>query len=144
VLKLFVEPEPSPRAFAGLCRFLDLLDVRTTAEDPSLDALGLAFQLKLLLLAGYLPHLDSCASCGGGGELIGFSAVAGGAVCEQCLGRAAGFRMSPASLAALEQLIERPLEDAQLDGRSARDALRVVETTYEQHGGFRLRTLHAS
>jgi DNA repair protein RecO (recombination protein O) len=144
VLKLFVEPEPSARAFAGLCRFLDLLDVRTTAEDPGLDALGLAFQLKLLLLAGYLPHLDSCASCGSSAELIGFSAAAGGAVCEECLGRTAGFRMAPASLAALEQLIERPLEEARLEGRGARDALRVVETTYEQHGGFRLRTLHAS
>src|SRR6185312_9878619 len=36
VLKLFVEPEPAPRAFAGLCRFLDLLDQRTVSGDPTL------------------------------------------------------------------------------------------------------------
>ena len=29
-----------------------------------LDLLGLAFQLKLLWLAGYLPHVGSCAECG--------------------------------------------------------------------------------
>ena len=44
--------------------------------------LGLAFQLKLLAVAGYLPHLDSCASCGAPAPLVGFSAAAGGAVCE--------------------------------------------------------------
>ena len=144
VLKLFVEPEPAPRAFAGLCRFLDLLDQRTVSGDPTRDAAGLGFQLKLLLLSAYLPHLDSCASCGAHGALAGFSAAAGGAVCEGCLGRTAGFRLGAGSLAALEALIERPLEQAELDTRAARDALRVVETTYEHHGGFRLRTLHAS
>ena len=65
-------------------------------------------------------------------------------MCEGCLGRTAGFRLGAGSLAALEALIERPLEQAELAPRAARDALRVVETTYEHHGGFRLRTLHAS
>jgi DNA repair protein RecO (recombination protein O) len=142
VLKLFVEPEPNARAFAGVCRFLDLLDAAgERAASPALDPLGLAFQLKLLTLAGYLPHLDSCASCGAAAPLVGFSAQAGGAVCADCLREAGGFGLGRGSIDALEALIERPLEAAVLDPRASRDAVRVVEATYEHHGGFRLRTL---
>src|SRR4051794_32441458 len=58
VLKLHAEPEPQPRAYQGLCRFLDLLGGPIErAHEPACDGLGLAFQLKLLALAGYLPHL---------------------------------------------------------------------------------------
>jgi DNA repair protein RecO (recombination protein O) len=142
VLKLFVEPEPNQRAFSGLARFLDVLDGWPGAGDPALDPLGLAFQLKLLAVAGYLPHLDSCASCGSPGPLVGFSPSAGGAVCEACLGRAAGFRLGDGSADAVERLLDAPLGGATVEGRAARDALRIVESTYEEHGGFRLRTLH--
>jgi DNA repair protein RecO (recombination protein O) len=142
VLKLHAEPEPHPRAFEGLCRFLDLLEQPAERHaGPQHDGLGLAFQLKLLALAGYLPHLVSCASCGSEGPLIGFSAAAGGAVCAACLGQTGGFALGDGSVDAIEALLERPLAPAALSPRAARDALRVVEETYAHHGGFRLRTL---
>jgi hypothetical protein len=60
MLRLFSEEESNERAFAALTRFLDLLDEAPHAADsPSLDPLGLAFQLKLLWLAGYLPHVSA-------------------------------------------------------------------------------------
>ena len=37
---------------------------RRAATEPPLDPLVLSFQLKLLWLSGYLPHLTSCAECG--------------------------------------------------------------------------------
>ena len=86
VLRLFVEEEAQPPAVHALTRFLDLLD-DVEAElpaQPALDPLVLSFQLKLLWLSGYLPHLASCASCGEAGPLVGFSARAGGAVCREC------------------------------------------------------------
>jgi DNA repair protein RecO (recombination protein O) len=142
VLKLHAEPEPQPRAYEGLCRFLDLLDEPLPpATDPQHDGLGLAFQLKLLALAGYLPHLVSCASCGSPGPLVGYSPGAGGAVCAACLLDAGGFRLAAGSVAAIEQLLDRPLAATGLDRPAAADALRVVEETYAHHGGFRLRTL---
>ena len=49
-----------------------------------LDPLGLAFQLKLLWLAGYLPHVGSCAECGAEENIVGYSPRAGGAVCVAC------------------------------------------------------------
>jgi DNA repair protein RecO (recombination protein O) len=145
VLKLFAEPEPNPRAYEGLCRFLELLAGRLErASDPQHDGLGLAFQLKLLALSGYLPHLDSCASCGTAGPLAGFSAAAGGAVCTGCMVASGGFRMADGAIAAIEGLLERPLAPVALSPEAAAGALRVVEETYAHHGGFRLRTLQPS
>ena len=40
-------------------RFLELLDEQVGDGDPSLDPVGLGFQLKLLLLAGYLDPAGS-------------------------------------------------------------------------------------
>src|SRR5207248_9659231 len=88
MLRLFTEQEANPRAFRALTRFLDLLDALPSPADPkartALDPLGLSFQLKLLWLSGYLPHVTSCAECGAEEGLIGYSPRAGGAVCRSC------------------------------------------------------------
>src|SRR5205823_14853845 len=90
MLRLFSEQEANERAFAALTRFLDVLDETPhAAERPALDPLALAFQLKLLWLSGYLPHLTSCADCGADdATLVGYSPRAGGAVCAACANRA--------------------------------------------------------
>src|SRR3954471_23938106 len=65
MLRLFTEQERNPRGVEALTRFLDLLDeLEAPAERPALDPLVLSFQLKLLWLSGYLPHLTSCSECG--------------------------------------------------------------------------------
>ncbi|HYX84272.1 MAG TPA: DNA repair protein RecO [Gaiellales bacterium] len=142
VLKLHPEPDPQPRVFAGLVRFLELLAEVDDGRDPAADALGLGFQLKLLALAGYLPHLGSCASCGADGPLVGYSAEAGGAACERCAADVRAFRLRRGSLEVVAGLVERPLQTGALPAAAAADAVRVVEETYAYHGGFRLRTLH--
>ena len=145
MLRLFGEPEANERAFAALARFLDLLDEAPSADTrPALDPLGLAFQLKLLWLAGYLPHLTSCVECGSNAALVGFSARAGGAVCADHARDA--LRLSAEGLVAIEGMLSTPLVDsvgAPLSDRARRDALAVITTSYEEHGGFRLRTVSA-
>jgi DNA repair protein RecO (recombination protein O) len=145
MLRLHGEPEPNERAFAALERFLDVLeDVPAAGSQPAVDPLALSFQLKLLWLAGYLPHLTSCVECGVHDELVAFSARAGGAVCRAHAGGA--LALSTEGLAAIEQLLSTPLADAlvaTLSDRARRDALIVVTSSYEEHGGFRLRTLSA-
>ncbi len=145
MLRLFGEPEANERAFGALARFLDLLDETPPEESrPAVDPLVLSFQLKLLWLAGYLPHLTSCVECGSTGELQAFSARAGGAVCG--IHAAGALRLSPEGIAGIEQLLSTPLADApaaQLSDSARRDALAVVTSSYEEHGGFRLRTLSA-
>src|SRR5215207_3846551 len=86
MLRLFVEQEANEAAFHALTRFLDLLDAveATLPAQPALDPLVLSFQLKLVWVSGYLPHLAGCASCGEERPLVGVSARAGGSVCENC------------------------------------------------------------
>jgi DNA repair protein RecO (recombination protein O) len=144
MLRLFGEPEANARAFEALARFLDLLDVTPPGRSrPELDPLALSFQLKLLWLSGYLPHVTACVECGAH-DLTGFSARAGGAVCRA---HADGsFALSPEGLAGIEQLLSTPLADAAAAGlgdRACREALAVVTSSYEEHGGFRLRSLSA-
>jgi DNA repair protein RecO (recombination protein O) len=143
MLRLFDEQEANERAFRALTRFLDLADtVPRRAAEPRLDPLALSFQLKLLWLAGYLPHLESCAECGAEGALTAYSPRAGGAVCRGCAVDA--ISLSPAALRGIEGLLRRPLADAEeaaLGDRAAREALRVIVASHEFHGGFRLRTL---
>jgi DNA repair protein RecO (recombination protein O) len=146
MLRLFSEEEANERAFTALTRFLDLLDETPHAADrPTLDPLGLAFQLKLLWLSGYLPHVQTCAECGAEQEpLVGYSTRAGGAVCARCAPATEALALAAGSVAGIEALLARPLADAPglgLSERTQRDALRVVSASYEYHGGFRLRTL---
>ena len=146
MLRLFTEQEKNERAFTALTRFLDALDgAPPGGSRPAVDPLALSFQLKLLWLSGYLPHLTSCAECGADDvPLVAYSPQAGGAVCRADARDA--FPLSPAGLAGIEALLSTPLADAyrtDLRARGARDALRVVTSSYEYHGGFRLRTLSA-
>ena len=156
MLRLFSEEEANERAFTALTRFLDLLDdhperashdTTHAAGRPALDPLGLAFQLKLLWLAGYLPHVTACAECGAEGEpLVGYSTRAGGAVCAPCARSTEAITVAADGIAGIETFLARPLAEAVslgLSERALRDALRVVTASYEYHGGFRLRTLSA-
>jgi DNA repair protein RecO (recombination protein O) len=143
MLRLFVEQDANAPAFNALTRFLDLLDDVEAAlpAQPALDPLVLSFQLKLLWLSGYLPHLTSCAECGAEGPLVGYSPRAGGAVCERCAGDS--LPLSGEGIAGIEDLLGAPLAEAAISKRAAREALRVITSSYEYHGGFRLRTLAA-
>ena len=148
MLRLFSEQEANPRAFTALTRFLDLLDEAPhSTQRPALDPLALSFQLKLLWLSGYLPHLTSCAECGAAdAALVGYSPRAGGAVCAACAAQSEAIALSTAGIRSIETLLTSPLADAGAAGlneRAARDALRLVQASYEYHGGFRLKTLSA-
>jgi len=146
MLRLFTEQEGNERAFTALTRFLDALDeAKPRASRPALDPLVLSFQLKLLWVSGYLPHLTSCAECGADDvPLVAYSPKAGGAVCRADAQDA--LPLSPAGIVGIEDRLRRPLaeaHDARLTDRAARDALGIVAASYEYHGGFRLRTLSA-
>jgi DNA repair protein RecO (recombination protein O) len=143
MLRLFPEQEANERAFRALARFLELLDeLEPGPGRPQADPLALSFQLKLLWLAGYLPHVTSCAECGTDTGLGGYSPRAGGAVCRDCANGA--LPLSRDGLLGIEGLLRRPLAEAHEAGvtpRGAREALSVIAASYEYHGGFRLRTL---
>ncbi|HKG44380.1 MAG TPA: DNA repair protein RecO [Gaiellaceae bacterium] len=143
MLRLFPEQEANERAFRALVRFLDLLDeLEPLGGRAQADPLALSFQLKLLWLSGYLPHVTSCAECGAETGLAGYSPRAGGAVCGHCANGA--LPLSREGVVGIEDLLRRPLaeaREARITPLGAREALGVITASYEYHGGFRLRTL---
>ncbi len=148
MLRLFTEQEANERAFTALTRFLDRLDViparETESAIPALDPLVLSFQLKLLWVSGYMPHLESCVECGAVEGLLGYLPAAAGAVCRNC--GPGTIRLSTEGVRAIQTLVATPLADAGEAGLTesrAREALAIVRASYEHQGGFRLRTLSA-
>jgi DNA repair protein RecO (recombination protein O) len=135
--------EPDERVFALLRNTLKALD--QGFEGPAAEApLLLGFLLKLLAEAGYMPVLEHCASCGGGGLALGFSAAAGGLVCERCLDDA--MPVTPEAVAAMQGAVERPLAELRGESPSAsvREALRHAHRLYAYHTGARLRALSSA
>jgi DNA repair protein RecO (recombination protein O) len=135
VLRLFDAAEPNRPAYHLLCRELALLD-----SDPThaTRAHGLAFRLKLLLAAGFLPELAACAQCGDPEHLAAFSASAGGVVCAGC--EAGSFPLGPDAHAFLVSALGRPLAEApEAPEPALRQADRALGETLEHHAHVRLR-----
>lgn len=134
VLRLFDSAEPNPPAYNLLCHELALLDAEPSAATR---AQALAFRLKLLLAAGFLPELSSCATCGAREGLGAFSAAAGGVVCGRCEG--GSFPFSGEAHAFLLGALSQPLA-AVLDASAPalRSADRAIVETLEQHAHIHL------
>ena len=89
---------------------------------------SLSFQLKLLWLSGYLPHLTSCAECGADEGALRLLARRRAAPSAARARTAGGLPLSRDGLAAIDGLLRRPLDDARDGGlteRGAREALAV-------------------
>jgi DNA repair protein RecO (recombination protein O) len=137
VARLFETGDPHPEVFTLLCNELALLASGAEHARPSN---GLAFRLKLLLAAGILPQLGSCAMCGELEHLGGFSAAAGGVVCASC--EAAAFPLGREAYDFLVGAVGSPLAQAPDAPETAlRQAERAIVETAEHHGHVRLRPL---
>jgi DNA repair protein RecO (recombination protein O) len=145
VLRLFGEEASNQAAYNLLCHELQLLDADPGTAGP---ANLLAFRLKLLLAAGFVPELAMCASCGA--ELSGaagpavrqfsFSAAAGGAVCGECPD--GGFPLGGDSLSFMAAALGAPLKDAPAaSGAMLSQVDRAVTETLEHHAHVRLRSV---
>jgi DNA repair protein RecO (recombination protein O) len=138
--RLFETPEPHPEVFRLLLTELALLDGDRAHASA---ANGLAFRLKLLLAAGIVPQLGGCASCGARDRLRGFSASAGGVVCESCEG--AAFPLEQESYEFLVAALGAPLQRAPPASELAlRQVERAISDTAEHHAQVRLRPLIGS
>ena len=137
VARLFESSEPHPEVFRLLANELALLTADAAHARP---AHGLAFRLKLLLAAGILPQLASCAGCGEFAQLRGFSAAAGGVVCDSC--QSSAFPLGEESYRFLLAAVGRPLADVpDASDLALRQAERAISETAEHHAQVRLRPL---
>jgi DNA repair protein RecO (recombination protein O) len=141
VMRVMPEGEPSDEAWHLLVRTLGLLARCDPPPGPArLDPLVLGCQAKLLVVSGLLPMVAACARCGAGPPLPGFSAAAGGALCDAC--GAGAEDVSPRALAALAALVGRPLAEAAgaVPADAAAGVERIVGLVLREHLGVRLRS----
>lgn len=139
VARIFDDGEPNPGVYHLLANELALLD-REPARAGRANAL--AFRLKLLLAAGFAPHLAGCASCGEREHLVGFSGAAGGVVCAAC--EASAFPLDEESHAFMVAALGRPLaESPDASARALAQAERAIIDTLEHHAHLRLRPVAA-
>lgn len=87
---------------------LDYLETLQTVRDADIDKLIYIFQVKILLLSGFSPHLDSCVKCGRKVHgKVRFSQYSGGLICQDCPTQAGTFtiisRGTVASILHIEQ-----------------------------------------
>jgi DNA repair protein RecO (recombination protein O) len=135
VARLFETDDPHPEVFGLLANELALLAADAAHARP---ANGLAFRMKLLLVAGIVPQLGSCTACGDIEHLRGFSAAAGGIVCSAC--EAASFALGEEAYHFLLAAIGQPLAQAPDASEVAlRQAERAICETAEHHAHVRLR-----
>jgi DNA repair protein RecO (recombination protein O) len=144
VLRLLDSAEANPPAYNLLSRYLALLDgEESVGGDGAGDgaaglATALAFRLKLALTAGFSPELASCARCGEGDGLSGFSGAAGGVVCSAC--ERDGFELSGEAHRFLVEALGHPLVAAPAASeRALGQAERAISETLEHHAHVRLR-----
>ena len=135
VLRLFDSAEANRAAYNLLAQELALLDREPAAAGR---AQAIAFRIKLLLAAGFLPELAACASCGDVEHLAAFSAGAGGVVCTAC--EAGSFPLHPDAHRFMTDALARPLAESPAASEPAlRQADRAVTETLEHHAHVRLR-----
>jgi DNA repair protein RecO (recombination protein O) len=137
VARVFDDGDPHAGVYHLLANQLALLD-----GDPARAgrANALAFRLKLLLAAGFAPHLAACTSCGEQDHLVGFSGAAGGVVCAAC--EASAFPLDEDAHEFLVSALGRPLAEApDAAPRALQQAERAILETLEHHGHVRLRPL---
>jgi DNA repair protein RecO (recombination protein O) len=141
VLRLFSDGGANPAAYNLLCHELALLDAEPAAAGA---ANLLAFRLKLLLAAGFVPELSACVRCGaekGDFARGGFSSAAGGVVCRDCAA-ADGFRLSESARSFMIAALAAPLRDAPVADRTALVQVdRAVSGTLEHHAHVQLRSV---
>ena len=137
VLRLFDAAEPNRPAYNLLCHELALLDADASLATP---AQALAFRMKLLLAAGFVPELAGCAACGEREHLGAFSAAAGGVVCPGC--EAGSFPLGAEAHSFMVDALAKPLAEApEAPGIALRQVDRAVSETVEHHAHVRLRRL---
>lgn len=130
---LFAEGEAQDEVYGLLKALLDFLAV--AGGSP---AARLLFELRLLNLSGYIPHLLHCSACFGSlpGPRVSFSARCGGSLCPDCAGREGGLSLELLTLGSISRLIHAPatvFAGIRLGERTLREGRELVANALECH-----------
>ena len=140
--------EADRRVFNLIYHALDALEAR----EENVKSIEAAFSLKLSILTGYTPRLDFCVSCERDPDesQLYFAPPLGGVLCDDCYTVTEdAFPLLPKTLAALQDLVARPIKEAAVEKELEESVRRIAYSHVIAHapGGTVLaiparRTLH--
>jgi DNA repair protein RecO (recombination protein O) len=138
---LFDESGIGVEVFLLLQAFLDHLD----SAGYSVEA-RLLLEIRLLSLAGYVPHLQHCAACFGPlpNGPVSFSAVADGSLCPACDSGRAKLKIDRLTLGTFARILLTPLTsfaDFKLSPRSRQEGQALLNDALQLHLHRPLKTL---
>jgi DNA repair protein RecO (recombination protein O) len=138
---LFAEEEAQDQVYDLLHAFLDHL-CACGGTPPA----RLLFELRLLNLSGYIPHLLHCASCFGrlAGPEVQFSAEQGGSLCPACSGGRRSVVVSLLTLGSVSRILRGPLitfAEIRLSRQTLAEGERLVADALHCHLSRPLRSL---
>jgi DNA repair protein RecO (recombination protein O) len=128
------EGQPNKQLFVLTLKTLKIL----SQIDKNQSLVVRAYELKLVTLLGYQPHLTSCVTCGNK-ELndIKFNSSLGGVICQDCLNvEPKGIRLSLADLDFLKHLLVNPIggyEDVEIDEKTEKKLEKIMENYLKIH-----------
>lgn len=130
---LFDDSGAAAELFHLLQAFLDHLDQQGYSPEARL-----LLEIRLLSLAGYVPHLQHCATCFGPlpEGPVGFAARSGGSLCPACGGRQAPLQVDRMTLGSLGRILLTPLErfdGFRLSAQSLHQGLAVLDDALAAH-----------
>ncbi|OHB32906.1 MAG: DNA repair protein RecO [Desulfuromonadaceae bacterium GWC2_58_13] len=130
---LFAEEEAQDQVYELLRTLLDHLSSR-----GGTPLARLLFELRLLNLSGYIPHLLHCASCFGGlpGPEVRFAAEKGGSLCPACVGKGRSVAVSLLTVGSISRILRGPLSifaEIRLSPRTLAEGERLVADTLRCH-----------
>lgn len=130
--------EPDARVFHTVERFFELMDEVGQAREERL----LAFQIRLLSLAGFAPALSTCGRCGkraAEGQAALFDPASGSVVCRSCGG--APLKLSGGTRARMVAAVGSDWDsvDPEWPPGELADVRSAVSGLLEHHLGRRLR-----
>ncbi len=138
---LFDESGVGVEVFQLLQAFLDHLD----STGYSVEA-RLLLEIRMLSLAGYVPHLQHCAACFGPlpNGPVSFAAAADGSLCPACDGGRAAFKVDRLTLGTFGRILLTPLTSFagfKLSPRSRREGRILLNDALQRHLHRPLKTL---
>jgi len=130
---LFDESGIGVEVFQLLQAFLDHLDVAGFSVEARL-----LMEIRMLSLAGYVPHLQHCAACFGPlpDGPVSFSAAADGSLCPGCDGGRAVLKVDRLTLGTFGRILQTPLTrfaDFRLSPLSRREGLALLGDALQLH-----------
>ncbi|WP_053058150.1 DNA repair protein RecO [Rubrobacter aplysinae] len=129
--------EADRRVFNLLYHALDALE----SKEEGFGGVEAAFGMKLAMLAGYAPEVDSCVSCsapleapGDSEGLVSFSPELGGLLCGECkaVSREA-FPLPPGAPERLRGLLALSMKEIPREPKFEESLLRVVHSHIQAH-----------